>query len=392
MATILSKVQALRAELEGLFPEREAEIRSLLVATVAREHVLLLGPPGTAKSALVRAFCAATTDASYFEWLLTRFSPPEEILGPVGLSALKQDRFTRVTAGKLPEAHVAFLDEIFKANSAILNALLSAANERVFYDDGKPRPIPLLTIVGASNELPKDDLSAFYDRFMLRHWVAPIQARESFRGVLRAARNRACTSARHEPKARLTLGDWTAAQGEAAQVAIGDETLDRLWDLRRQLAEDGITISSDRRWVKALSIVAASAWLDGQDEVSPEDFAILAHALWQEPEQAAAVRRVVATFSAPELAEATEIHDALGERVRALPPATDAGFEAAVAATNRDIRRGLERIRALHSATRSKRAKQQIAALGKTLQGHGKNLRAALLGENDLATEAREAF
>src|SRR5690348_13171810 len=134
---MLQKLQQLRAELVLQFPERHGVIDGALCAILAREHVLLLGPPGTAKSALVRALAQAF-GGQYLERLLTKFSMPEELFGPVSLKGLEQDRFVRITTGKVPEAEFIFLDEIFKSNSAILNALLTLVNERVFHNDGAP--------------------------------------------------------------------------------------------------------------------------------------------------------------------------------------------------------------------------------------------------------------
>ena len=130
--------------------------------------VLLIGPPGTAKSALARAIAQAFS-GNYFERLLTKFSTPEELFGPVSPKALEQDKFSRVISGKLPEAEFAFVDEVFKANSAILNSLLTLVNERVFHNDGAPIKCPLVTMFGASNELPEGkELEALFDRFLLR--------------------------------------------------------------------------------------------------------------------------------------------------------------------------------------------------------------------------------
>src|SRR3954471_7668808 len=145
------RLQQLRSDLAAHFPERKQVIDGALCAILAGEHVLLLGPPGTAKSALARAVAQAFSGV-YFERLLTKFSTPEELFGAVSLKALEQDRFSRVIAGKLPEANFAFVDEIFKANSAILNSLLTLINERVFHNDGTPILCPLVTLFGASNE------------------------------------------------------------------------------------------------------------------------------------------------------------------------------------------------------------------------------------------------
>ena len=157
------QINQLRANLMAQFPERKDVIDGSLAAVLAGEHVLLIGPPGTAKSALVRCL-AQVFGGSYLERLLTKFSTPEELFGPISLKALEQDRFVRVTAGKLPEAEFAFIDEIFKSNSAVLNSLLSIVNERLFHNDS-PIHCPLVSLFGASNELPDGkELEALFDK------------------------------------------------------------------------------------------------------------------------------------------------------------------------------------------------------------------------------------
>jgi MoxR-like ATPase len=174
------QINQLRASLMAQFPERKDVIDGSLAAVLAGEHVLLIGPPGTAKSALVRCL-AQVFGGSYFERLLTKFSTPEELFGPISLQALAQDRFVRLTAGKLPEAEFAFVDEIFKSNSAVLNALPSVINERVFHNDGAPVRCPLVSLFAASNELPEGkELEALFDRFLLRFDVRLPAGRREF--------------------------------------------------------------------------------------------------------------------------------------------------------------------------------------------------------------------
>ena len=174
---LAGKIRGATAALESGLVERETEVRLLLLAAFCGEHLLLLGPPGTAKSELGRRLSAVCGGASFFERLLTRFSVPEELFGPLSMRGLENDQYVRQTDGYLPTATVAFVDEVFKANSAILNSLLTILNERLF-DNGNERvEVPLLCLVGASNELPEsEELDALYDRFLLRCAVEQVSA------------------------------------------------------------------------------------------------------------------------------------------------------------------------------------------------------------------------
>src|SRR5256714_3456131 len=165
---LATRFQEAARVMEQNFLDKQEIIRLLLVSVAAGEHMLLVGPPGTAKSALVRAF-ARLIDARYFEYLLTRFSEPNELFGPVDIRAFREGTYTRKTETMLPEAEIVFLDEIFRSNSAILNSLLTILNERKFANGSKIQAVPLLSMFGASNEVPNDDnLAAIFDRFLLR--------------------------------------------------------------------------------------------------------------------------------------------------------------------------------------------------------------------------------
>lgn len=164
---LFKKIKRIQSQLIQGLVEREQTIKLTLLAALAGEHILLIGPPGTGKSLVSRRLHLVFQDTPYFERLLTKFSVPEELFGPLSIQALEKDQYTRLTQGYLPQASIAFLDEIFKANSAILNALLTLLNEREF-DNGVIREkVPLISVIGASNELPEDgNLSALYDRFL----------------------------------------------------------------------------------------------------------------------------------------------------------------------------------------------------------------------------------
>lgn len=283
------------------FLERDEQIHGALCALLARQHVLLLGPPGTAKSQLPRAVCASIGGANYFEWLLTKTTTPEELFGPIGLKALKENRYARITAGKLPEAHIAFVDEIFKANSAILNTLLSVLAERVFHNNGVATDVPLQTCFAASNELPEgEELAALYDRFLLRYVVDYLREDGSFIALL------GLTKTPIEPMMRLI--DLAKAQADAAKIAVPDDVLAKILLIRKVLRAEGITLS-DRRFKNALGLIKAAAYLDENKTVSEEDLLILKDTLWNQPAQRPIVTRTVVGICSPLEIKSLELYD-----------------------------------------------------------------------------------
>ncbi len=295
---------ALETELNARFPERKDVIRGSLSAMLAGEHVLMLGPPGTAKSALVRAIASAF-GGSYFERLMTKFSTPEELFGPFSLKGLENDRFSRVVAGKLPEAEFAFVDEVFKSNSAILNSLLTLMNERLFHNDGAPTKCPLISLFGASNELPEGkELEALFDRFMVRFDVNYILRPSNLKSMLLA----------DEPvsSVRLTVSDLRAEQDRVKQVVVTDATVDALITIAETMRAEGLAVS-DRRLKKALRLVQAAAYMDGQTETSVEDLVVLVDCLWREPKDRSKVARIIGRIADPASVQVQEVLDAARE-------------------------------------------------------------------------------
>lgn len=218
MNTNILKLEEIRQSLNAKFYERESEVEGILVALLARQHVLLIGPAGTAKSALSAELAKIVEGSKYFQWLLTRFSTPEEVFGPLSLKDLEKGIYKRNTATKMPEAHLVFLDEIFKANSAILNSLLTLINERLFYNDSAPTEVPLMSVIGASNEYPEDGegLEALFDRFLLRFEINFITDELNFLSMMKDA-------GQNKEMPAMTLEDLVQLQELTDRVVIPDE-------------------------------------------------------------------------------------------------------------------------------------------------------------------------
>jgi len=314
------RLRRLLEALEQGLVERRQTVRLALLAALAGEHTLMIGPPGTAKSELARRLHLAFRDATYFERLLTRFSVPEELFGPLSIQALEQDRYERQTAGFLPDASIAFIDEVFKANSAILNALLTLLNEREFDNGAGRQRCPLISVIGATNAVPEDEVGeAFFDRFLLRLPIVPVSD-QGFGALLRAERPRRWMP----PSADLQLSesDLVELSAAAAQIELSPEVTTVLGDLRRHLATEGAYVS-DRRWVKIAWLMSVAAASEGRDSMCQWDLFVLPWCTAPDAERQAAVGDWLCTrlgvreaFSPPRLTRVVEAFEAQLEAER----------------------------------------------------------------------------
>lgn len=280
-------------QLEAQFLGKEEIIRLLFISALAGEHMVMVGPPGTAKSAIVRAF-AQVIDARFFDYLLTRFTEPNEIFGPVDIQAFRQGTYRRRIDKMLPEAEVVFLDEIFKANSAILNSLLTLVNARRFMHGTNIVRVPLISLFAASNEVPTDEaLSAIFDRFLLRVRCDYLDSYH-FRGLLQKGIQLEVQQMGEQQVGRkvATAAELLHVQRTFGQhIRMSEEFLTTFKGLVFQIRSEGIGLS-DRRVVKLLKLFAASALFDGRDAVSDADFFILRH-VWNTPEQEEILQEIV---------------------------------------------------------------------------------------------------
>lgn len=316
LAAVRQKFQTLRTEMNAGLVERTTEVDLVLTALLAGENLLLVGPPGCAKSLLLDSVLSAV-GGEKFSLLMNKFTTPQEVFGPISLAALKRDEYSRVTTGKLPAAHFFFADECFKASTAILNTLLKILNERTYEEGGKRLPVPLRLAVAASNEWPDGkELGALFDRFLIRKSVAPVRGRA---GRLRLIKGEV------GPKISVTipLAELDRAVSAVKGVGVSPDAHQALAEIVEACVADGIT-PSDRRLTRACSVARAYAWLNGSTIVQVDHLEILSHVLWDDPqEQPAKVAAIVGKVANPigmRLAEAMlQVDDILAAVTDKLP-------------------------------------------------------------------------
>jgi len=291
---VKKKISKLVEALNHGLVERTTEIKLSLIALLAQENIILIGPPGTAKSEISRRISQVVKDTDYYEYLLTKFTTPEEIFGPLSIKELKEGVFKRNTKGYLPSSGVVFLDEIFKANSAILNSLLTIINERIFHNGSKKEPVPLLSLISASNELPIGDseLEALYDRFLIRKYVDYVSDDN-----LDALFNVDNEPFQLDEDLKLSVEEIQVVVRLAREVIIPENLISVIKDIRYKLKEefkDNLDEKfSDRRLVKIQKLLKVSAYLNDRDKVNFSDILILNHCLWNNPDNREVVKNII---------------------------------------------------------------------------------------------------
>ena len=354
---MLERFKQLLGEMNRGIYEKETEISLSLLAALAGESIILLGPPGVAKSMVARQLKTAFRDAQSFEYLMSRFSTPDEIFGPVSIQKLKtSDTYERAVEGYLPTADVVFLDEIWKAGPAIQNTLLTVINEKIFRNGNREMHLPLKLLVAASNELPAkgEGLEALWDRFVIRIESRPIKLEKNFRAMLLEAPtdfldptdftdstdfsgskgksdstdfsdSADFTDSTDFSDLKITAEEYAEWAEKICKIGVKEEVLDAISAIRKSLravnvdeaAERRNIYVSDRRWKNIVRLLRTSAFMQDREEVDICDLLPIYHCLWQEPEERDAIRSIVirALFS-PFAEKLVEMKNALAEDIK----------------------------------------------------------------------------
>lgn len=277
---IVSKVNDIKNELNNEFVERQELIDIMLLAITTGSNLLMLGDPGTAKSKISKAVCNRIENSKFFEWMLNKSSDPSEILGSFSIKGMENDEFRRNTVGKLPEANIAFIDEVYKSNSPTLNALLTIMNEHIFYNNSKPVQVPLISMFAASNEPPEDDtLLALHDRFLFRIKVDYVHGASSKKKMFNNYIYERAGIDVNSSFTTITIDEINALQAKSRSIPISKNIINEYISFLSELQKNANIYISDRRANEGLKVLQGSAVLHNRNSVQVEDFKALKYVL-----------------------------------------------------------------------------------------------------------------
>lgn len=383
----IEKLQYIDLELNSFALERAEEVKMSIIALLSGQHMLLLGAPGLGKSMLVWQLTRRIDGAKMFELLLSKYTTDKDLfvsrtdIEESEHNGCKSVRFFHSTEGTLADSQVAFLDEIFKANSATLNALLTLINERKFHINGQTFVVPLVSLFGASNELPEDGegLEALYDRFMIRMVVNRVKERGNRIAMRQKSRNYRTAWAQGNQSAITTISmtELDLLRKQAALVTVPEVIDERIEEIIEALLTEGVVVS-DRRDVRLDTIIQAHALLDGRQQVNEGDISVLQHCLWSDPAQIKTVQRIVLSIANPMENKAIELLDQAQE-VR--DNAVKAADGAAGAEANSKLKKLVVAIDELVKQAQSQGAPTtKIIEIKNTIQGLNKEVVKVCLG------------
>lgn len=366
---VRQKLLKLEQELNEMVMERRDITRGLILALLASETnapipVILVGPPGTAKTALIKALCSAI-GGKFFSWLMNPTTLPEEIFGPIRTTRMvEHDEVLRNPAGKLPEADVVYLDETFNGNESTLNLLLPVLADGEWYNGPGAEPMHLRLFVGSTNRVPdisgdQPMLAALWDRFVVRFLVDYLKERANFTKMLEGVveRRRSQQGNRLVPTTTLTLDEIESVKQVVRSVDVSG-ILDTLYELREAAGRIGIPVS-DRRWGQYIALIQAQAFLSGRSVAQNEDLVILQHCLWNSPEEAREARKLVMGYLHPWFEELQELLDDAEEQIyrfRTAPSSEDdqVAFMTVVAEVNTKLKSIIRDIENMINAERGR--------------------------------------
>jgi len=331
-----TRVNAIMAEQNDLIKERAEVIHGAWVGRVAQEHLLMLGPGGTAKSFLARSISDHISGSRHFECAFDETTDPSQVFGPPDIKAMVEDGKTRrVVTNMLPEATDAFLDEFFNGNGPLLHSIMPILNERVFHNNGMPSDVPLRQVIAGTNKLNADaDQAALWDRVHLRYVVHYVQSRENMASMVGDAIarmsvvGRGVTTSISNSKTMVTIEELDEAHKEALGLDVPDPVIEMFFDIRDELQNGKAAIQiSDRRMVEGMAAVLANSWVRNHEEVKIADLDILANMWWTVQDQAAAARGVILGATNPGEKAALDLLDDLDKLKTEIKQANDSGMD-----------------------------------------------------------------